>query len=77
MKDRLSEFHRNYAGVKFEIHEGNTFMILDLLNKGIIEIGIVRTPFNTTGLGCRYAASEPMVAVMTEEHNWNPDRKTI
>jgi DNA-binding transcriptional LysR family regulator len=28
LKDRLSEFHKTYAGVKFEIHEGNTFMIL-------------------------------------------------
>lgn len=35
LKDRLSEFHRNYTGVKFEIHEGNTFMIIDLLSKGI------------------------------------------
>lgn len=77
MKDRLSEFHKTYAGVKFEIHEGNTFMILDLLNKGIVEVGIVRTPFNTTDLGCRYASTEPMIAVMTEEYDWNPEQKTI
>ncbi|AUO06307.1 LysR family transcriptional regulator [Paenibacillus jamilae] len=77
MKDRLSEFHKTYAGVKFEIHEGNTFRILDLLNKGIVEVGIVRTPFNTAGLGCRYASTEPMIAVMTEEYDWNPEQKTI
>ncbi|MEK4509103.1 LysR family transcriptional regulator [Paenibacillus anaericanus] len=77
LKDRLSEFHRNYTGVKFEIHEGNTFMIIDLLSKGIVEVGIVRTPFNLSNLGCKYAEPEPMIAAMTREHDWNPSKSTI
>ncbi|WP_054941014.1 LysR family transcriptional regulator [Paenibacillus ihuae] len=71
LQDRLREFHKMYAGVKFEIHEGNTYTIIDLLNKGIIEVGIVRTPFNSTSLECVYAAAEPMIAVMTAEYDWS------
>ncbi|WP_438349364.1 LysR family transcriptional regulator [Paenibacillus sp. FA6] len=77
MKERLSEFHKAYTGVKFEIHEGNTFMIIDLLTKGIVEVGIVRTPFNTSNLECRYAESEPMIAVMTPDFDWASHQNTI
>ncbi|MFC3746379.1 LysR family transcriptional regulator [Paenibacillus sp. GCM10012306] len=71
LQDRLREFHKMYAGIKFEIHEGNTFMVIDLLNKGIVEVGIVRTPFNTTNLECKYSSAEPMIAVMTPEYDWS------
>ncbi|CAH1193323.1 HTH-type transcriptional regulator HdfR [Paenibacillus auburnensis] len=77
LQDRLLEFHRRYAGVKFEIHEGNTYTIIDLLNKGIIEVGIVRTPFNSTNLECVYAAAEPMIAVMTAEYDWSSAHTSI
>ncbi|WP_438431547.1 LysR family transcriptional regulator [Gorillibacterium sp. sgz500922] len=64
LEERLSDFHQAYAGVKFELHEGNTFAVLDMLRKGIVEVGIVRTPFPTASLECLYVDSEPMVAVM-------------
>ncbi|MGN7760304.1 LysR family transcriptional regulator [Paenibacillus sp. 22594] len=70
LQERLLEFHQVYAGVKFEIHEGNTYRVLDLLNKGIVEVGIVRTPFNSAGLECVYTSSEPMIAVMAPEYDW-------
>lgn len=73
LKERLSDFHKTYSGVKFEIHEGNTFMIMDLVAKGIVEVGIVRTPFNAPNLGCSYVASEPMIAVMTGEYDWTAE----
>lgn len=73
LQDRLCEFHKTYQGVKFEIHEGNTFRIIDLLNKGIVEVGIVRTPFNATNLECLYTQAEPMIAVMTPEYDWKTD----
>lgn len=77
LQERLREFHHLYSGVKFEIHEGNTFMIIDLLNKGIIEIGIVRTPFNSTNLECVYTAAEPMIAVMTADYDWTGGETSI
>ncbi|KWX78758.1 LysR family transcriptional regulator [Paenibacillus jilunlii] len=77
LQDRLVEFHHNYSGVKFEIHEGNTYRIIDLLNKGIVEVGIVRTPFSSAGLECVYTVSEPMIAVMAPEYDWTDGKPEI
>lgn len=77
LTESFSQYHKTYSGVKFEIHEGNTFMIIDLLSKGIVEVGIVRTPFNTSNLEYRYAQSEPMIAVMTPEWDWAPTKDSI
>ncbi|WP_150267826.1 LysR family transcriptional regulator [Paenibacillus tepidiphilus] len=77
LQDRLFEFHKEYSGVKFAIHEGNTYRILDLLAKGIVEVGIVRTPFNSAGLECRYVRAEPMIAVMTPDDDWTGGRTAI
>ncbi|MEK5479451.1 LysR family transcriptional regulator [Paenibacillus sp. FSL R5-0407] len=77
LTDRLFEFHKTYAGVKFEIHEGNTFRIIELLKSGIIEVGIVRTPFHTAGLETKYAEPEPMIAVMHPDYDWNQAQDSI
>lgn len=63
----VNAFHRQYPGVVFEIHEGNTFQVLEYLKSGRVEIGIVRTPFNSVQLECRYAAPEPMTAAFAGE----------
>jgi LysR family transcriptional regulator, salicylic acid-responsive activator of bsdBCD len=77
LKAGLAEFHKAYSGVKYEIREGNTFTVIEMLNRGIVEVGIVRTPFKAPNLGCKYAASEPMIAVMTPELDWNPGVSVI
>lgn len=77
LKAGLAEFHKAYAGVKYEIREGNTFAIIEMLNRGIVEVGIVRTPFKALNLGCKHTAPEPMIAVMTPELDWTPDKPAI
>jgi len=77
LQEALADFHKQHQGVKYELYEGNTFAVLDLLAKGIIEVGIVRTPFNEAQLGCRYAFSEPMLAVMDTAHDWAPEQTEI
>ncbi len=56
----------DYPEVRFEVHEGNTFDILSMLEKGIVDLGVVRTPFPCERFHCRYTAPEPMAAVMAE-----------
>lgn len=62
--ERLRLFHEAHPGIRFDIREGNTYELLDLLQTGIIEVAVVRTPFPAEGLHCRYLAPEPMVAVL-------------
>jgi DNA-binding transcriptional LysR family regulator len=71
LNDKILEFHRKYSGVKFEIYEGNTFSIVELLNRGIIEVGVVRTPFKALNLECRYVKAEPMIAVFPKKYHWD------
>lgn len=61
---RMLEFTRHYPEIQFEIHEGNTFAIIEMLEKGIVDLGIVRTPFQHEHFHCRYSALEPMTAIM-------------
>ena len=61
----MQAFHREYRKVHFEIHDANTYQLIEELEKGIIEIGIVRTPFHTSSFNCRFLNTEPMAAVMT------------
>jgi LysR family transcriptional regulator, salicylic acid-responsive activator of bsdBCD len=65
---RMLDFTTHYPDIRFELHEGNTFAIIDMLEQGIIDIGIVRTPFSDEKYNCRYAVQEPMTAVMTEKY---------
>lgn len=49
---------------------------MELLNKGIIEIAIVRTPFNNSGINSIFLEKEPMTAAMVKDLNWT-DSKVI
>ena len=60
----MLEFTQSYPRVRFEIQEGNSFQVIEMLEKGRIDLGIVRTPFKHHGIERRYAPQEPMVAVM-------------
>ena len=70
LSSRVIEFNQKYPNIKFEIHEGNTYEVLEMINSGIIEVGIVRTPFNSQNLECLLLDSEPMVAVMSSDYNF-------
>lgn len=75
--ERLANFTEKYPAVTFEIFEGNTYEILDMLNRGTIEIGIVRTPFNDSSINNILLPEEPMVAAMTSELDWDEEKKEI
>ena len=37
----------------------------------------MRTPFNAAHFNCKYRKPEPMIAAMTEELYWAPERESI
>ena len=77
LTERLKKFHSKYPNVNFEISEGNSYKILELLTSGLIEIGIVRTPLNLENFESIYLPEEPMVAVMTRDLEWESSKSII
>lgn len=61
--EKLIGFHKLYPDVKFSMKEGDTHKILDLLNHGLIDVGLVRTPFNAEPYNVEYLKPEPMIVV--------------
>lgn len=68
LENNFLKFHRAYSKVKYEIYEGITPEIIELLFSRVIEIGIVRTPFDTTGLKTIYLEDEPMIAAYRDDY---------
>lgn len=62
----MRRFHAAYPHVVFQIWEGDTFRVAELLARGVVEIGIVRTPFRNDDLNAAAAdgspRSDPMAA---------------
>ncbi|MDD3224409.1 MAG: LysR family transcriptional regulator [Clostridium sp.] len=63
LPEKIQNFHNIYPDIKFNIKEGNTFKILELLDSGLIEIGIVRTPFKTENYNFIKLLNDEMIAV--------------
>ena len=59
---RIPAFHQKYPQIGFAIHEGNTIELMEMLESGLIELAIVRTPFHSDQLNCLYLSPEPMIA---------------
>lgn len=76
LPERIRDFHQKYPGINFEIWDGDTNRILDMLNSGIVDIGIIRTPFNTEIFESICLPNEPMVAV-SSDINWDKKQKNI
>lgn len=77
LSKRIVDFNKKYSDIKFEIHEGNTYELIEKLNSGIIEVGIVRTPFNSKNFECLFLEAEPMVAVMSSNYNFEVTKEVI
>lgn len=52
----------------YTIHEGSTYEMLDLLLSHNIDLGIVRTPFDSSLVNACYLQKEPMVAIGKKEY---------
>lgn len=65
---RLKEFHEANPNIKFEVHEGTTFEMLEMLESNIIDIALVRTPFKAKNIISYFLPPEPMVAIAKDEY---------
>ena len=60
---KLVAFAQVHPGLSFDIYEDNTYGILDKLEDRLLDLAIIRTPFNRTKLNSVKVLDEPMVAV--------------
>ena len=73
----MRELAKGYPDVRIELHEGNTFQVIDMLDRGIVDVGVVRTPFNETKFETRHARPEPMCAVMRSDAEFGANRASV
>ncbi|WP_283587349.1 LysR family transcriptional regulator [Limosilactobacillus viscerum] len=71
----LRQLTADYPRVNFEISEGNTMQLIDQVNSNLIDIAIVRTPFNMRGLTARTLYHDKLVAVGDHERFNFPDNE--
>lgn len=73
----IKKFHDLYPKVTFQLWEGDGYRILELLDKGIIEVGIIRAPFDSSTYESIILPDEPLMIAMREDSACGQDEKTI
>ena len=73
----MRRFHDTHRGVHFEIYDGNTFQLLEMLRRGLIELAIVRTPFKQDAFHCTFLREEPMVLAYRAESEPKPEKAAL
>ena len=65
----ITEFHRRYPQVNFQLWEADGARILELLDNRIIEIAITRTQVDDKVYDSIVLSNEPLVVITNKEHD--------
>ncbi len=68
LPELITEFHRRYPRVTYQIWEGEGARILELLDSHLIEIGITRTQVDPKVYESIVLPNEPLVVIMNRQH---------
>ncbi|MBQ1336359.1 MAG: LysR family transcriptional regulator [Selenomonadaceae bacterium] len=68
LPELLTEFHRRYPQVNFQLWEADGARILELLDNRIIEIAITRTQVDDKVYDSIVLSNEPLVVIMNKGH---------
>lgn len=77
LPEYIRNFNQSYPKVKFQLWEGDSFKITELLDNGIIEIGIVRLPLHSDIYDFISLPDEPMIAVYSEQWNVGENSRRV
>ena len=69
LPDLISEFHKIYPNITFEIWEAEGARILELLDSHLIEIAITRTQVDNLAYELLVLPNEPLVIVMNKKNS--------
>ncbi len=72
----IKEFNKLYPQVHFQLVTEATTRITELLEKGILELGIVRMPFNSNFFDSYNLPEEKLVAILNNESHPLPPEKS-
>lgn len=72
----ISNFHNKFPHISFEIIDEDTPKITELLTNGLIDIGIIRTPYNLDGFQSISLTDDPMI-VISKKVYWNDNTKSL
>lgn len=62
----IANFRRTHPNVQFKLWEGGSLRIIELIDKGIIDIGFIRPPFNDDKYNILSQKKEPLCAVFNK-----------
>lgn len=62
----LAPFRQSYPKALFELHESNSYHLLDLLHSNQIDLAVIRTPFAKAGLEMHTLPPEAFLAIGRE-----------
>lgn len=65
--ERMLDLRSRYPKVSFELHDAPPRQVLDMLETSVVEVGVVRTPFKSEHLRCRFGRQERTVCVMPHD----------
>ncbi len=77
LPELITEFHRRYPEVTYQIWEAEGARILELLDNRVIEIGVTRTQVDTRIYDSLVLPNEPLVVIMNKEHEIGKKPDTI
>lgn len=63
----IKDFHTQYPGITYQLWEGDSYQIFELLDKGIVEIGFVRGNFDQETYNSISLPDEPLVIAMNQK----------
>lgn len=66
-QEKVKKYINKHSHLSYSIHEGTTYEMLDLLLSHNIDLGIVRTPFDSSLVDAYFLEKEPMIAIGKKE----------
>lgn len=63
VRQKIMDFHLQNPGISFEVYEGDSYTLIEMLNKGQLDVALVRTPFPQRNFHSISLNSESLVAV--------------
>ena len=64
----VDPFHRQYPNIRYNIWCGNGDEVREKLEKGLVDVGLVREPFNTEPYDRIFLKKEAWIALMSVNH---------